>query len=221
MGHRKSCCSDENLMTAGLEFAREVAAMSPLAVANVKEVINQSIEEGLGVVPDEIELEKAARYCLTSNDAPEGWLRSQKRRSEVYGDVAHGPNDLVERSCRSPPRVCLSDMGGSDGERHTTERGVSHERDGQINHTRPSCRVATIPGVRYLGPSTTFGSHEEERPCQSRRTCQWRSISGDFDPKTSTLLETRIVVVCERRSNSLAGDKDAGVIPYRHAAVIP
>ena len=26
---------------------------------------------------------------------------------------------------------------------------------------------------------------------------------------------------CERRSNSLAGDKDAGVIPYRHAAVIP
>jgi enoyl-CoA hydratase/carnithine racemase len=78
---------DENLMAAGLEFAREVAKMSPLAVANVKEVINQSIEEGLGVSAQmRFELERAARYCLTSNDAAEGLIAfSEKREPKFTG----------------------------------------------------------------------------------------------------------------------------------------
>jgi hypothetical protein len=86
----------------------------------------------------------------------------------------------------------------------------------------PLAGVATIPGVRYLGPSTTFGSHEEGKALSiPTNVPSGEAFQVIFDPKTSTLLETRIVVVCERRSNSLAGDKDAGVIPYRHAAVIP
>ena len=64
---------DAELLDAGLAFAAEVAAKSPLAVANAKRVMNElwadngSVEAGL-----RYELEVDAYYCLTSHDAPEG-----------------------------------------------------------------------------------------------------------------------------------------------------
>lgn len=67
------CVDDGELRTAGLDLARQVAAKSPLAVANAKAVLQQlwldngSIDDGL-----RLELERNVRYCLTSEDAPEG-----------------------------------------------------------------------------------------------------------------------------------------------------
>jgi enoyl-CoA hydratase len=72
---------DEQLLTAGLEFAREVAAKSPLAIANCKQVMNQlwadngSVEASL-----RFELERDAYYCLTSHDAPEGLAAFSEKR---------------------------------------------------------------------------------------------------------------------------------------------
>jgi len=78
---------DEDLMTAGLDFARLVADKSPLAVANAKQVMSQlwndnaSVESGL-----RYELERDAYYCLTSHDAPEGLAAfSEKRRPRFLG----------------------------------------------------------------------------------------------------------------------------------------
>lgn len=73
--------ADAELLDAGLAFAREVAAKSPLAVANAKGVIselwldNGSVAEGLAV-----ELERDVEYCLTSHDAPEGLAAFAERR---------------------------------------------------------------------------------------------------------------------------------------------
>jgi hypothetical protein len=56
--------------------------------------------------------------------------------------------------------------------------------------------MATIPGVRYLGPSTTFGNHEEGTALSiPTNVPSGEAFQVIFDPKTSTLLETRIVVV--------------------------
>ncbi|HQV56365.1 MAG TPA: enoyl-CoA hydratase/isomerase family protein [Ilumatobacteraceae bacterium] len=72
---------DDELLDAGLSFAAEVAAKSPLAVANAKTVLNQlwaengSIADGLRV-----ELERDVEYCLTSHDAPEGLAAFAERR---------------------------------------------------------------------------------------------------------------------------------------------
>ena len=78
---------DDQLLDAGLEFAGLVAQMSPLAVANVKFVINHSIETGLGVEAQmRLELERAARYNLTSSDAAEGLIAfSEKRKPRFTG----------------------------------------------------------------------------------------------------------------------------------------
>jgi enoyl-CoA hydratase/carnithine racemase len=68
-------------LSAGLDFAREVAGKSPLAVANAKWVMNQlwadngSVDAGL-----RYELERDAYYCLTSADAPEGLAAFAERR---------------------------------------------------------------------------------------------------------------------------------------------
>ncbi|GAA1002928.1 enoyl-CoA hydratase [Acrocarpospora pleiomorpha] len=78
---------DDQLLPAGLEFAEHVARMSPLAVANAKFVINESIETGLGVAAQmRLELERAARYNLTSHDAAEGLIAfSEKRVPKFLG----------------------------------------------------------------------------------------------------------------------------------------
>lgn len=78
---------DEELIAAGLEFSELVARMSPLAVRNVKFVINESLETGLGVGAQmRLELERAARYNLTSHDAAEGLIAfSEKRKPEFLG----------------------------------------------------------------------------------------------------------------------------------------
>lgn len=72
-GLASRCVPDGSLVDAGLDFAREVAAKSPLAVANAKQVMNRlwsdngSVDAGL-----RYEAERDAYYCLTSHDAPEG-----------------------------------------------------------------------------------------------------------------------------------------------------
>jgi enoyl-CoA hydratase/carnithine racemase len=78
---------DDELIAAGLEFSELVSRMSPLAVRNVKFVINESLETGLGVGAQmRLELERAARYNLTSHDAAEGLIAfSDKRKPEFKG----------------------------------------------------------------------------------------------------------------------------------------
>jgi enoyl-CoA hydratase/carnithine racemase len=78
---------DEDLMAAGLEFARQVAEKSPLAVANAKQVMSQlwndngNVDAGL-----RHEAERDAYYCLTSHDAPEGLAAfAEKRRPRFLG----------------------------------------------------------------------------------------------------------------------------------------
>jgi len=72
---------DDELLDAGLAFAREVAAKSPLAVANAKQVMeaiwadNGSVDAGLS-----LELARDVYYCLTSHDAPEGLAAFAERR---------------------------------------------------------------------------------------------------------------------------------------------
>jgi len=72
---------DEDLLEAGLAFAREVASKSPLAVANAKAVVHQlwsdngTVDAGL-----RLELERDAFYCLTSHDAPEGLAAFSEKR---------------------------------------------------------------------------------------------------------------------------------------------
>lgn len=72
---------DEALLDEGLAFAAEVAAKSPLAIANAKGVMvdlwadNGSVEAGL-----RHELERDVHYCLTSHDAPEGLAAFAEKR---------------------------------------------------------------------------------------------------------------------------------------------
>jgi enoyl-CoA hydratase/carnithine racemase len=64
---------DGALLESGLDFARQVAAKSPLALANAKSVLqelwaaNGDLSSGL-----RLELDRNSAYCLTSEDAPEG-----------------------------------------------------------------------------------------------------------------------------------------------------
>jgi len=78
---------DGELLRAGLEFAAAVSTKSPLAVANAKYVMNSvwaeagSVESGL-----QLERERNAYYCLTSDDAREGLVAfSEKRKPEFRG----------------------------------------------------------------------------------------------------------------------------------------
>ena len=78
---------DDTLLTTGIELAKGIAAKSPLAVANAKEVLhsvwsdNGSVDAGL-----RFELERDVYYCLTSHDAPEGLQAfAEKRRPRFRG----------------------------------------------------------------------------------------------------------------------------------------
>jgi enoyl-CoA hydratase/carnithine racemase len=73
------------LIAAGVEFARDVAKKSPLAVANAKQVMNAAWSEGTGIPAGlRLEREVTSRYCLTSNDAPEGLAAFVQKRTPVY-----------------------------------------------------------------------------------------------------------------------------------------
>jgi enoyl-CoA hydratase len=80
-GLASRCVPDDELLATGLSVAAEVAAKSPLAVANAKQVLTQlwaengSVDAGL-----RYELERDAYYCLTSHDAPEGLAAFAEKR---------------------------------------------------------------------------------------------------------------------------------------------
>ncbi|MGK2874202.1 MAG: enoyl-CoA hydratase/isomerase family protein [Nocardioides sp.] len=76
---------DDDLVAAGLRFAEQVAAKSPLAVRNAKQVLNAAYWEGTGI-PSGMRLERevTARYCLTSSDAPEGLDAFESKRTPKF-----------------------------------------------------------------------------------------------------------------------------------------
>ena len=72
---------DDALLAEGLALVAGIAAKSPLAVANAKQVMHQlwagggSVDAGLAV-----ELEADVEYCLSSFDAPEGLAAFAEKR---------------------------------------------------------------------------------------------------------------------------------------------
>jgi enoyl-CoA hydratase/carnithine racemase len=76
---------DEDLMEAGLDFARSVAEKSPAAVANAKYAMNAGWSDGTGL-PAALGLERAraALYCLTLPDSMEGLRAFAEKRSPRY-----------------------------------------------------------------------------------------------------------------------------------------
>jgi enoyl-CoA hydratase/carnithine racemase len=80
-GLASRCVPDDELLFAGLDFAREVAVKSPLAVANAKQVMNQLwADNGSVDAALRYELERDAFYCLTSHDGPEGLAAFAEKR---------------------------------------------------------------------------------------------------------------------------------------------
>lgn len=76
---------DDDLVAAGLRFAEQVAAKSPLAVRNAKQVLNSAYWEGTGIAGGmRLEREVTARYCLTSSDAPEGLDAFESKRTPQF-----------------------------------------------------------------------------------------------------------------------------------------
>jgi enoyl-CoA hydratase/carnithine racemase len=75
------CVDDDALRESGMEFARQVAAKSPLAVANAKSVL-QGLWAANGDLASGLRLEREANayYCLTSADAPEGLTAFAEKR---------------------------------------------------------------------------------------------------------------------------------------------
>jgi len=76
---------DAALLAAGLELAGEIAAKSPLGVANAKQVMhriwaeNATVDDGLAD-----ELAADVEYCLTSYDAPEGLAAFADKRAPRF-----------------------------------------------------------------------------------------------------------------------------------------
>lgn len=76
---------DDELLSRGLQFAGDVATKSRLAVANAKFVMNTVWADGLTVRAGlALELERNARYCLTSLDAPEGLAAFSEKRTPRF-----------------------------------------------------------------------------------------------------------------------------------------
>jgi enoyl-CoA hydratase/carnithine racemase len=76
---------DDELLPSGLSFAAEVAAKSPLAVANAKRVMNRLWADNGGVDAGlRYEAEVDAYYCLTSHDAPEGLAAFAEKRTPRF-----------------------------------------------------------------------------------------------------------------------------------------
>jgi enoyl-CoA hydratase/carnithine racemase len=78
---------DDQLLPAAIEFAALVARHSTLALANVKHILTRGYLDGMGTAETlRMERETTLRYCLTSEDAPEG-LRAfaERRRGRFRG----------------------------------------------------------------------------------------------------------------------------------------
>lgn len=73
---------DGELMSAATELARDVVKKSPLALANAKRTLNAALFEGTGIEAGlRLEREVTARYCLTSEDGPEGLEAFSEKRA--------------------------------------------------------------------------------------------------------------------------------------------
>lgn len=72
---------DEELLSTGLDVAREIATKSPLALANAKEVV-QTVWATNGTEADALQLERERNdeYCLTAEDAREGLQAFKDKR---------------------------------------------------------------------------------------------------------------------------------------------
>lgn len=76
---------DEELLAAGIAFGNEIARKSPLAVANVKRVLERIEVEGLGLTDAlAFEREVTIDYCLHSRDAREGLEAFSAKRRPVF-----------------------------------------------------------------------------------------------------------------------------------------
>ena len=76
---------DERLLDEGIELAKGIAAKSPLAVANAKEVLHSNWADNVPVDAGlRFELERDVYYCLTSHDAPEGLNAFAEKRTPKF-----------------------------------------------------------------------------------------------------------------------------------------
>lgn len=77
---------DEELLPAGVEFARQVSGKSPTAIANAKYVMNAGLADGTGVEETlRLERERNSLYCLTRPDSHEGLAAFVEKRSPDFG----------------------------------------------------------------------------------------------------------------------------------------
>jgi enoyl-CoA hydratase len=80
---------DDELIDAGLEFARGVIQRSPRAVASAKYVMNTGISEGTGLhAAMRLERERTALYCLTHPDSHEGLAAFAEKRKPNFEEPA-------------------------------------------------------------------------------------------------------------------------------------
>jgi enoyl-CoA hydratase/carnithine racemase len=79
---------DDQLLRAGLDLGTELAAKSPLAIANVKKVLHRAEFDGLDLASSlAYEREVTVDYCLHSRDAREGLEAfSAKRQPQFTGE---------------------------------------------------------------------------------------------------------------------------------------
>lgn len=76
---------DADLIDAAIGLGREIAALSPLALANAKYALNRGWEQGTGVDGAlALEAERTAFYCLTARDAQEGLAAFADKRAPRF-----------------------------------------------------------------------------------------------------------------------------------------